>query len=76
MKACSRALHRAVAAGGDLGVLQGRERVDDGVVAVADAQDARGEVVLPSHHRRLAHTLYVDAAPCTWTSTALPALPS
>lgn len=57
--------HGAVAARGDFGVVEGRERVDDGVVAVCDPQDAGRKVVLPSHHSRFTDPLNVHAAPCS-----------
>ena len=56
--------HCAIAAGCNFGVVQGCERIDDCVMAVCDPQDARREVVLPSHHCRFAHALNVHAAPC------------
>ena len=60
--------HSAVGAAVDGGELQRRERVDDAVVAVRDAQQAGGEVVLAARHGALHHALHVHVATCAMHS--------
>ena len=54
----------AVTAAGDGGILQGRQDVDGGVVAVRYANDAHRELILPTSDRRLHNPLYLRDLPC------------
>ena len=62
----------AIAAGSNLHILQRRQGVDNSVMAVSDSQHANGEVILSSHHCRLAYTLYVYAAACRGGGRGIP----
>lgn len=55
----------AVAAAGDGGILQGRQGIDDAVVAVCDAQHAVRKIILPFGYCAFADALDINNPTCT-----------